>query len=387
MNRGSRFGLSLIASLAACAALAEEAREGERMGSISKESWGQAPDGRSVRLYTLRNAGGMTLRASDYGAIVVSLTAPDRNGDLADVVLGYDRLADYLKATPYFGAVVGRYGNRIAAGKFALDGRTYTLETNNAPGGVPCHLHGGRIGFDKVRWDAEGIVKEGAVGLKMRYLSRDGEEGYPGNLDVTMHYWLTDAGEFRVDYEATTDQATPVNLTHHSYFNLAGHDSGTILKHELMIAADHVTPVDKGLIPTGALLPAQGTPFDFSGPTPIGKRISDEHEQLAFGLGYDHNFVLSRWDGKLRLAASVYEPGSGRLMEVLTTEPGVQFYCGNFLDGSNVGKGGHAYQHRTGFCLETQHFPDSPNQPNFPSTILRPGEVYRHTTVYRFAAR
>ena len=329
----------------------------------------------------------MTMRVSDYGCIIVSLTAPDRDGEFADVVLGYDHLADYIKATPYFGSVVGRYGNRIAAGKFTLDGKTYTLATNNEPGGIPCHLHGGNIGFDKVLWDAEGIVADDTVGLRLHYLSRDGEEGYPGNLDITVHYWLTNGNELRVEYEATADHATPVNLTQHSYFNLAGHDSGTILDHELMIAASRITPVDKGLIPIGEFMPVVGTPFDFTTPTAIGKRVNAEDEQIAFGLGYDHNFVLTRWDGKLRLAATVREPKSGRFMEVLTTEPGVQFYCGNFLDGSNVGKGGHAYQHRTGFCLETQHFPDSPNQPAFPSTILRPGEVYRHTTVYRFSTK
>lgn len=357
------------------------------MGSFSKSDWGQLKDGRTVHLYTLKNARGMTMRVSDYGCIIVSLTAPDRDGKYADIVLGYDRLADYVKATPYFGAVVGRYGNRIAGGKFTLDGKTHTLATNNDPGGIPCHLHGGDVGFDKVLWDSEEICKDGAVGIQFHYLSRDGEEGYPGNLDVTVRYWLTGDNELRIEYEATTDQATPVNLTHHSYFNLGGHDSGTILNHELMIAADNITPVDKGLIPTGKLLPVAGTPFDFTKPTAIGKRVDADDEQLKFGLGYDHNFVLSRWDGKLRLAARVYEPTSGRFMEVHTTEPGVQFYCGNFLDGSNVGKGGRACQHRTGFCLETQHFPDSPNHPEFPSTILRPGEVYRHTTVYRFAAK
>lgn len=367
-----------------CASLAAEEKP---VGSIAKQVWGQMPDGRTVHLYTLTNAKGMTMRVSDYGAIITALTAPDREGRMADVVLGYDKLADYVKATPYFGAAIGRYGNRIAGGKFTLDGKTYTLATNNDPGGIPCHLHGGKVGFDKVLWDAKGIVKEGAVGLKFHYLSRDGEEGYPGNLDITMYYWLTEAGELRVEYEATTDKATPVNLTQHSYFNLAGHDAGTILDHELMLAADRFTPVDKGLIPTGELAPVQGTPFDFTQPTAIGKRVSDKHEQLEFGLGYDHNFVLARWDGKLRLAATVHEPTSGRFMEVLTTEPGVQFYCGNFLDGTNVGKGSHAYQHRTGFCLETQHFPDAPNQPTFPSTILRPDETYHHVTVYRFSAK
>lgn len=355
--------------------------------SINKTVWGEMPDGRPVHLYEVRNARGMSMRVTDYGAIIVSLTAPDRDGKFADVVLGYDNLDDYFEATPYFGAVVGRYGNRIANGEFTLDGIAYQLATNNEPGGVPCHLHGGDVGFDKVLWDAEGVVRGDEVGVRFHYLSKDGEEGYPGNLDITMHYWLTSANELRIDYAATTDKATPVNITHHSYFNLGGHDSGTILNEELMIAADKITPVDKGLIPTGAIAPVKGTPFDFTEPTAIGKRVDADDEQLKFGLGYDHNFVLSRWDGKLRLAATVFEPKSGRFMEVLTTEPAIQFYCGNFLDGGNVGKGGHAYKHRTGFCLETQHYPDSPNHPEFPSTVLRPGERYHHETVYRFSVK
>jgi aldose 1-epimerase len=355
--------------------------------SIEKRAWGETKEGRQVQLYTLKNAGGMTMTVSDYGAIVVSLTAPDKEGKFADVVLGFDDLAGYLKDSPYFGCVAGRFANRIAEGKFTLDGKAYTLATNNKPGGVPCHLHGGDRGFDKVVWESEGLIRGQTVGVRLHYLSKDGEEGYPGNLDVVVHYWLMGGNELRIEYEATTDKPTPVNLTHHGYFNLAGHAAGSILDHELMIAADRITPTDKGLIPTGELMPVAGTPFDFLGPTAISKRIGDENEQLKYGLGYDHNFVLSRWDGKLRLAAAVQELKSGRFMEVWTTEPGVQFYCGNFLDGSHVGKGGHAYQHRGGFCLETQHFPDSPNKPQFPSCVLRPGEVYRQTTVYRFSAK
>ncbi|MBN2560803.1 MAG: galactose mutarotase [Phycisphaerae bacterium] len=378
----------VVGLAAACGpAFAGVPKPAKPLASVEKHLWGRSPDGREVHLFTLANRNGATMQVTDYGCIVVSLTAVDRNGRFADIVLGYDRLQDYLEATPYFGAVVGRCGNRIANGKFTLDGKTYSLATNNEPGGVPCHLHGGKVGFDKVVWDADAVIKDGAVGVRFHHVSRDKEEGYPGNLDVTMHYWLSDENELRIEYDATSDQATPVNLTHHSYFNLDGHDSGTILNHELMIAADHITPVDKGLIPTGELMAVGETPFDFRQPTAIGKRVNADHEQLKYGLGYDHNFVLSHWDGKLRLAATVYEPRSGRFMEVLTTEPGVQFYCGNFLDGSNVGKGGYAYQHRTGFCLETQHFPDSPNKPAFPSTILRPGEEYRHTTVYRFSAK
>ncbi len=376
-----------LGSAAAGAPTSSKQMEAEKLASVQKHAWGHTKDGRSVHLYTLTNATGMTMKVTDYGCTIVSLTVPDRHGNPADVVLGYDRLADYLEASPYFGAVVGRFANRIADGKFALNGRTYTLATNNAPGGIPCHLHGGKTGYDKVTWDATAIVKDGATGIRFHYVSPDGEEGYPGRLNITVHYWLYDDNELRVEYEATADQATPVNLTQHSYFNLGGHDSGTILDHELMVAADHITPVNEGLIPTGELKPVAGTPFDFREPTAIGERVNHDDAQLRYGLGYDHNFVLSRWDGKLRLAVSLYEPKSGRLLEILTTEPAIQFYCGNFLDGSNVGKGGHAYQHRTGLCLEPQHFPDAPNQPQFPSCILSPGEVYRHTSVYRFSAK
>jgi aldose 1-epimerase len=374
-------------AMVATPALAAGPGEHDMVGTIQKYTWGQAPDGRTAHLYTLTNKNGMTMKVTDYGCIIVALTAPDRDGQFADVVLGFDQLEDYIKDSPHFGCVVGRYGNRIAHGKFSLDGKAYTLATNNQPGGIPCHLHGGLVAFDQVVWHMEAILRDGAVGLKCHYLSKDGEEGYPGNLDVTMCYWLTDANELRIEYAATTDKPTPINLTHHSYFNLAGAGSGDILDHELMLAADRFTPVNAGLIPTGELRPVTGTPFDFTKPTAIGARVNEDDQQLKYGGGYDHNFVLSRWDGKLRLAATVYEPKSGRFMELLTTEPGVQFYCGNFLDGHHIGKGGKAYQHRTGFCLETQHFPDSPNQPEFPSCILRPGEEYHHVAVYRFSAR
>ncbi len=355
--------------------------------SMTKQTWGQTKDGQAAHLYTLKSPTGMTVRVTDYGCTIVSLTAPDRNGRFDDIVLGFDRLEDYLEGSPYFGCIVGRYGNRIADGKFELDGKKYTLAKNNKPNGVPCHLHGGNKGYDKVVWDSEGVLRGDNAGVRFHYLSPDGEEGYPGNLDVTVWYWLTADNELRIEYEATTDRATPVNLTHHSYFNLGGHDSGTILDHELMIAADRITAVNKGLIPTGELMPVEGTPFDFRKPTAIGKRVNDDNEQLAYGPGYDHNFVMSRWDGKLRLVAVACEPKSGRCMEVRSTEPSLQFYCGNFLDGRYVGKGGHAYQHRTGFVIETQHYPDSPNHPEFPSTILRPGETYRQTVIYRFSAR
>jgi aldose 1-epimerase len=334
-------------------------------------------------VFTLRNGTGVTMRVTNLGCIIVSLSVPDRNGEYADIVLGYDTFEDYVSDRRHFGCVVGRYGNRIAGGRFSIDGTTYELTVNRPPN----HLHGGFEGFDKRIWEAEAVIRDGAVGLRLHYLSRDGEEGYPGNLDATVCYWLTDANELRIEYAATTDKPTPINLTNHSYFNLAGAGNGDILGHELMLLADRFTPVDETLIPTGELRPVAGTPFDFTKPTAIGARIEEDDQQLKFGGGYDHNFVFSRWDGKLNRVGSVYEPQSGRYMEMLTTEPGVQFYCGNFLDGSDTGKDGKPYARRSGFCLETQHFPDSPNRPQFPSCVLRPGEPYRHVTVYRFSVK
>lgn len=351
--------------------------------SIVRSPFGQTPDGKAVELYTLTNANGMKVAITTYGGIAVSLTAPDREDKYADVVLGYDNLDGYLAGSPYFGAIVGRYGNRIAKGKFTLDGTEYTLATNNDEN----HLHGGIVGFDKKVWDAQGSVGRAGVSLTLTCTSPDGDEGYPGNLEVKVVYTLTNDDELKIEYHATTDKATPINLTNHSYFNLAGQGSGDILGHVLTINADRFTPVDAGLIPTGELRPVEGTPFDFRKGTAIGARIGADNEQLKFGGGYDHNFVLNKDGDDLTLAASVYEPKTGRVMEVYTKEPGVQFYCGNFLDGSNVGKGGKVYNYRNGFCLETQHFPDSPNHPSFPSTILRPGEEYSTTTVYRFFAK
>jgi aldose 1-epimerase len=315
-------------------------------------------------------------------ATVISLEVPDRSGKLADVVLGYDNLQDYIKNNPYFGSIVGRYGNRIAKGRFSLDGADYKLAVNNGEN----HLHGGIKGFDKVVWKAESVNKSNAVGVKMTYLSKDGEEGYPGSLTSTVTYLLTNDNELKIEYSAVTDKPTPVNLTHHGYFNLTG-CSRDILAHELMLNADRFTPVDAGLIPTGELRPVKGTVMDFTKPTAIGARINSDYEQIKFGGGYDHNWVLNRSGKGLSLAATLYEPTTGRLMEVLTTEPAIQFYSGNFLDGTITGKGGIVYKHRFGLCLETQHYPDSPNKPGFPSTVLRPGQKYTQTTVYRFSAK
>ncbi len=353
----------------------------------TSEPFGTTAAGAPVDVYTLKNARGITMRVTNYGAIVLSLEAPDRNGKNADIVLGYKTLAEYEKATPYFGAIVGRYGNRIANGRFSLDGREYKLATNNTPGGKPCALHGGLIGFDKVVWRAEGVSKEGAQGVKLRYLSKDGEEGYPGNLDLQVTYWLTDQNDWRIEYEATSDKPTPVNVTQHSYFNLKGEGTGDVLGHEVQLNASRFTPVNDGMIPTGEILPVKGTALDFSKLTPIGSRVNSKEEQMKLGGGYDHNFVLDSQSGDLAPAATVYEPVSGRVLEVLTTEPGIQFYGGNFLDGTLAGKSGNKYVHRSGFCLETQHYPDSPNQKNFPSTVLRPGKTLRSVTVYRFGVR
>ena len=326
----------------------------------------------------LRNAKGIEVRMIPYGGIITSLKTPDRNGQFADIVLGFAADSGYQDAHPYFGAIVGRYGNRIAKGRFVLEGREYLLAANNGPN----HLHGGVKGFDKVVWEMQRVAGKNAVTFSRT--SPDREEGYPGNLAVRVTYELTDANELIVDYFATTDNATPVNLTQHSYFNLAGEGAGDILGHQLSINADRYTPVDATLIPTGELASVEGTPFDFRQSTAIGARIDEPHEQLKNGQGYDHNWVLNRRGDGLQPAARVVEPTSGRTLEVETTEPGMQFYAGNFLDGSLTGKSGRAYQRRSGFCLETQHFPDSPNHANFPSTILRPGQEYRSRTVFRF---
>ena len=341
----------------------------------------------SIKLYTLKNDAGVTVKVTNFGAIITSIIVPDRNGKMGDIALGYNRVEDYINAVdkPYFGAIVGRYGNRIAGGEFTLDGTTYTLAKNNNEN----HLHGGVIGFDKVVWDAEPRFGDDWNGVELTYLAKDKEEGYPGNLQVKVTYKLTDKNQLIVEYFATTDKATPVNVTQHSYFNLKGEGNGTILDHELMLNAKKYTPVDEGLIPTGEMPDVEGTPFDFTTAKPIGRDIEQDNEQLKFGLGYDHNFVLDKGGDEkgLTLAARVYEPTTGRVLEIHTTEPGIQFYCGNFLDGRLKGKAGKTYVHRGGFCLETQHYPDSPNQPNFPSTVLKPGQEHKTTTIFTFSAK
>ena len=341
-------------------------------------------DGREVWLYTLANASGMEAGVMNYGATVVSLWAADRKGERADVVLGFGTLEEYIKYNDaYFGSVVGRVGNRIARGRFTLDGVEYTLARNHGEN----HLHGGVKGFDSVVWDSEAVEKQGTEGVKLTYLSKDGEEGYPGNLEVTIHYYLTSDNELVIEYLATTDKATPVNLTNHSYFNLHGQGCGDILDHKLTIDADRFAVVDEEVIPTGELRSVVGTPLDFSTATVIGARIDQKDQQLIYSDGYDHNWVLNKRDDAITAAITLYDPSSGRLMEVYTTEPGVQFYTGNFLDGKHKGKEGKVYEHRCGLCLETQHYPDSPNHPEFPSTILRPGEEYHTKTVYKFAVK
>jgi aldose 1-epimerase len=373
---------ALTIALAASCSKAPRATDQAGAGAaVQQTSYGRTPEGAAVDLFTLTNRNGMVVKIINYGAIVTELHVPDRQGNNGDVVLGFNTLEGYLSDHPYFGGIIGRYANRIAGGRFTLDGKEYRLATNDGPN----HLHGGVKGFDKVVWKAESSQSEAGPAVAFSYVSPDGEEGYPGTLSTKVTYTLTAENELRIDYLATTDKPTPVNLTNHSYFNLAGEGSGDILAHELMLAADRFTPVDDTLIPTGELKDVTGTPMDFRKMTPVGARI-DEVPGPAPG-GYDHNYVLTRSGDGLELAARVYEPKTGRVMEVLTTEPGIQLYTGNFLDGTLKGKRGVAYAKHFGFCLETQHFPDSVNQPAFPSAILRPGETYRTTTVYRFSSR
>ena len=346
---------------------------------VVREVFGTMPDGREVAIFTLTNANGLRARITEYGAILVSLEVPDRDGKLADVTHGYDTLEGWLTNTSYFGATVGRFANRIAHGKFTLDGREYQLATNNDPGGIPCHLHGGGVGFDKVLWS--GTATEN--GVELTYLSPDGEEGYPGDLTVKVVYELNDDNELLWKASATTDAPTIINLAHHSYWNLSGNPESSINDHILTLEADHYLPTNAGLIPTGEIAPVAGTPMDFTRPAEIGARVDAEFEALDFGGGYDHAWVLREGDG-VRLAARLSDPKSGRVMEILTDQPAIQFYGGNFLDGTVAGKGGVRYPHRSALCLETENFPDAPNHPDFPSAVLRPGETYTHTMIHRF---
>ena len=365
--------------------------------TLSQSRFGAMPDGLPIDIFTITNANGIEVRAMSYGATLVSIRTPDRAGQFADVALGFDALDDYLTRSRFFGALVGRYGNRIANARFAIDGHTFQLAANNGAN----HLHGGLKGFDKVVWKGMPFERADAVGVAFTYTSRDGEEGYPGTLETTVTYALTPNNKLIVDYTATTDKPTIVNLTQHSYFNLAGEGRGDVRAHELTLNADRFTPVDAGLIPTGELAPVAGTPFDFRTPHTIGERIDADDPQLKLAGGYDHNFVLNggpfgiaqgrpfdiaQGRPELHLAARVVDPVSGRSLQVDTTEPGVQFYAGNKLTGA-TGKAGHVYGPRSGFCLETQHFPDSPNRPHFPSTVLRPGDTYRSQTVFTFGVR
>jgi len=346
---------------------------------ITREQFGLMPDGEEVHLFSIRNDQGMEVNVTNYGGIITALRVPDRWGRIDDVVLGHDTLEGYLHRSRYFGALIGRYANRIAGGRFSLNGTRYSLTQNNGEN----HLHGGFRGFDKVVWEAREITQSDAAGLELSYLSREGEEGYPGNLRVVVNYLLTEENELRLDYFATTDKETIVNLTNHSYFNLAG--GGTVLSHELTINADGFVAVREGLIPTGEIMQVKDTPMDFTHATQIGARIKAKDEQLIVAGGYDHNFVLRTNGNRLHQAAKIHEPTTGRVLEVLTDQPGLQFYSGNFLDGSIVGKNGRAYLQHSGCCLEPQHFPDAPNQPSFPSTILKPGERCQQTTILRFS--
>src|SRR5829696_1268653 len=348
--------------------------------SITKETFGKTSAGENIDLYTLRNARGMETRITNYGGIVVSLTAPDRNGVFGDVVLGFSELENYSKPGPYFGAIIGRYANRIAKGRFKLNGVENKLAVNNGEN----HLHGGIKAFDKVVWTGRETKTAAGPAVVLSYLSKDGEEGYPGNLRVTVVYTLTNNNELKIAYTATSDKDAVVNLTHHSYFNLLGEGNGPILNHQLTINGNRFLPTDAGSIPTGELRSVKGTPFDFLTPHTIGARIDQADEQLKLGQGYDHTWIINGRAGTLRHAATVYEPTVGRMMQVWTTEPGMQFYTGNFLDGTLTGKSGKLYPRRSGFCFETQHYPDSPNQPAFPTTTLKKGGIYKSTTIYRF---
>ena len=372
--------LAHVSRAAAFVSLFALALCGSKSPQWTVQNFGILPSGEQANLYTFRNSKGVQAAITNYGGRLVSLQCPDRSGKFEDVVLGFDRLDGYLSANPYFGAIVGRYANRIANGRFTLDGVSYHLAQNNGPN----TLHGGLRGFDKVLWRAHQVSTMDGPGLELTYLSKDGEEGFPGNLNVTVTYALGDDNALKIDYQATTDRDTVLNLTNHSYFDLSGQAASQILQNRVMIAADQFTPVNANLIPTGELKSVEGTPFDFRKPKVIAARIDEKDPQLTFAKGYDHNFVLNHAGEGLRLAARVDDPNSGRVLEVLTTQPGVQFYTGNHLEGTVKGKGGIVYGFRSGFCMETQHFPDSPNHPSFPSTELKPGQHYHEITVFRF---
>jgi aldose 1-epimerase len=384
-GRAVRFGLAVLLAVATIGLLGASASDAHgRRGHlrVERERFGTLPDGTVVHRYTLTNARGMEVKLITYGGAIQSLRVPDRHGRRANVTLGFATLEGYLSPdNPYFGNITGRYANRIARGQFTLDGQTYQLAINNPPN----HLHGGEVGFGRRVWDAEVVRGRGFVGVRFHYVSPHGEDRYPGTLNTTVTYTLNNRNALRMRYQATTDRPTIVNLTNHAYWNLAGEGTGDINDHELRLRASHYTPVDPTLIPTGEIAPVAGTPFDFRRSTRIGKRIRDDHPQLLIGRGYDHNWVLDRRGDGLELAARLRDPKSGRVLEVLTEEPGIQFYSGNFLDGTLVGTSGRTYRQGDGLALETQHFPDSPNHPNFPSTVLRPGDRYDTTTVYRFS--
>jgi aldose 1-epimerase len=373
---------ALLASLLLSAVQASAAEV-----TVPSRSFGRLADGREARLFTLDNGRGLVAEVTNFGGILVRLLVPDRAGRAADVVLGVDSAGEFEAKAAGFNSVIGRYANRIAGGRFTLDGQTYQLETNSSSGGVPVHIHGGRQGFNRRLWTATTTVRDGLPAVRLSLTSPDGDQGYPGNLQVEVLYSVTADGALRLDYTATTDRPTPLNLTNHAYFNLKGEGEGDILDHELTLRAARYTPVSPALIPTGELAPVAGTPFDFTRPRRIGERITADHPQMAIGRGYDHNFVLDHRGDAPGLAALVHERASGRVLEVLTTEPGVQLFTANHFAGRLVGKSGRAYPRYGGFCLETQHYPDSPNQAAFPSTILRPGQTFRSTTLFRFSTR
>ena len=387
--KGSFIGVSLAAALMAFAAgcayvggvmVSRKAIE----PSVTAKPFGTTKDGQEVRIYTLKGAGGMSMDVLDWGGKVVRLYAPDRDGNLADITLGFNDVAGYEAHDPFFGSLVGRYGNRIANGTFTLDGKAYALPVNNAPGGLPCSLHGGPRGFESYVGKAEPLREGKNVGLRMTIVSPDGDQGFPGTLRASVTYWLTEDNVWRIAYQAKTDKPTPVNLTQHIYFNLKGEGEGDILDHDLTLFAERMTPVNKGLIPTGVIVPVEGTPFDFRTPRRIGERINADDEQLRFGGGYDHNYVLDNPVGRLVKAAEVHEQTTGRRIEVWTTEPGVQFYTANHVTDAMPGKQGKSLRRHAGLALETQHAPDSPNQPIFPSTILRPNRLHKSMTEFRF---